>query len=235
MRASCSSASSSTIRVEALLRALRSWFGAAATVDDGRWVVLDVESSGLDTRRDRLIAIAAVALRIDAQRAWVDLGDSFEVVLRDTEHAPAPDEANILLHGIGVGERRCGVPAVEALQAFAAFAGASPLLAFHAAFDRAMIARARRAAALPALPNPWLDIEPLAAVLYPQLNARSLDEWLTALGIPCALRHQAAADTLATAELLLKLWPALREQLPQPQPQFAPTAALAAQRRWVRG
>jgi DNA polymerase-3 subunit epsilon len=41
---------------------------------------------------------------------------------------------------------------------------------------------------------------------------RALDDWLTHFGIPCAQRHQAAADVLATAELLLRLWPELRRQ-----------------------
>ena len=45
-----------------------------------RWLVLDVESSGLDASRDRLLALAAVAVRLDARHAWIDLADSFEVV-----------------------------------------------------------------------------------------------------------------------------------------------------------
>jgi DNA polymerase-3 subunit epsilon len=45
------------------------------------------------------------------------------------------------------------------------------------------------------------------------------------------VRHQAAADTLATAELLLKLWPAVHQQVRAPG--FAALADLAAQRRWL--
>jgi DNA polymerase III subunit epsilon len=195
-------------------------------------LVLDVESSGLDVRRDRLLAIAAVAVRTDGARPAIDLGDSFELVLRQPEAESPPDKANILLHGIGVGSQRAGQDRVTALQAFARFAGTSPLLAFHAAFDRGMIERALRAEQLPPLPNPWLDIEPLAAVLHPQVLARSLDEWMAHFDIRCPVRHQAAADTLATAELLLRLWPALRAELKPPG--FAATAALAAQRRWLQ-
>ena len=36
-------------------------------LDDSRWVVLDVESSGLDPRRDRLLAVAAVAVRVQGR------------------------------------------------------------------------------------------------------------------------------------------------------------------------
>jgi DNA polymerase III subunit epsilon len=127
------------------------------------------------------------------------------------------------------------VPRAQALQAFAAWAGEAPLIAFHAAFDRAMIERACREQALAVPANPWLDLEPLAAVLRRDVRARSLDEWMLALGIVCAVRHQAAADTLATAELLLRLLPRLRHELRTPAGglRFAAVQELAEQRRWL--
>lgn len=199
-------------------------------LDDTRWVVLDVESSGLDASRDRLLAIAALALRVNGRRAAIALGDSFEIVLRS--ESSTPDKANILVHGIGVGAQRAGVEPADALAAFERYVGASPLVAFHAAFDRTLIERGFDALGR-RLANPWLDIAPLAEVLHPQVGARSLDEWMHHFGIVCAVRHQAAADTLATAELLLKLWPALLKEVPRPR--FGAVARLAASRRWVGG
>jgi DNA polymerase-3 subunit epsilon len=55
---------------------------------------------------------------------------------------------------------------------------------------------------------PWLDLAPLAAALSADAHrhgTRSLDDWLAAFGIECTVRHNAAADALATAELLLRL------------------------------
>jgi DNA polymerase-3 subunit epsilon len=46
------------------------------------------------------------------------------------------------------------------------------------------------------------------------------------------VRHQAAADTFATAELLLKLWPAARAQLARLD--FKALRRLAAQGRWLQ-
>ncbi|MFZ9336475.1 MAG: exonuclease domain-containing protein, partial [Burkholderiaceae bacterium] len=91
-----------------------------------RWIALDVETSGLDARRDRLLAIAAIGLRVDwaAQRLVIVPGDSFEVVLRQ-EVASTKD--NILLHGIGAQRQRDGVEPAAALQAFAEYAGTAPL------------------------------------------------------------------------------------------------------------
>jgi DNA polymerase-3 subunit epsilon len=201
----------------------------AARPDPRRWIVLDVEASGLDAARDRLLAIAAVALQVEpGQTPRIGLGDSFEVVLR---HDDAPvDKANILLHGIGVGAQREGADTPAALAAFERWVGAAPLIGFHVAFDRTLIQRAMQGALGRVLPNPWLDLEPVAAVLRPDVPARSLDEWLAALDVRCAVRHQAAADALATAELLQRLWPAIAATGAS---DFAALQRLAGQRRWL--
>ena len=202
--------------------------GRARAEEVSRWVVVDVEASGLDPARDRLLAIAAIGLRVDwpAKRLSVVLGDSFEVVLR--QEAPSTRE-NILLHGIGVQRQAAGVPAPEALAAFCAFAGDAPLLAFHAAFDEALIARWMRLARRAVPPNRWLDIEPLCAVTHPEVAARSFDEWLAHFGLRCAARHQAVADTLSACELLLRIWPKVAAECTG----WRDVERLAGRRRWI--
>ena len=197
-------------------------------VDEGRWVVLDVETSGLDPRRDRLLAIAAIALRVDwpARRLSVLPGDSFEVVLRQDV---ASTHDNILLHGIGAQRQRDGMEPSAALGAFAAYAGISPLLAFHSAFDQTLIGRSAQAHLGRELPNPWVDIEHLCAVTHEGVRARSLDEWMAHFGITCAVRHQAAADTLAECELLQRVWPRVAAQCSD----WRSVQKLAAQQRWI--
>lgn len=197
-------------------------------VDEARWLMVDVETSGLDAARDRLLAIAAIALRVDwsTRRLAVMVGDSFEVVVRQDE--PSTRD-NILLHGIGVQRQREGVPAGEALRAFASFAGRSPLLAFHAAFDEMLIGRHIRAALGVKLRNRWLDIEQLCGVTHPHLRARSLDEWMAQFGIVCAARHQAAADTLAECELLQRIWPRVAAECSN----WRDVQRLASRHRWI--
>jgi len=205
-----------------------SWWRRQPPVDESRWVVLDVETSGLDAKRDRLLAIAAIATRLDweAGRLSVVPGDSFEVVLRQ-ETASSRD--NILLHGIGVQRQRDGMEPRDALKAFAQFAGGSPLLAFHAVFDQTMIGRYAQAHLGAALPNPWVDIEHLCAVTHEGVRARSLDEWMSHFGITCAVRHQAAADTLTECELLQRIWPRVAAQCKG----WRDVQRLAAQQRWI--
>ena len=86
-------------------------------VDERRWVILDVETSGLDPHRDRLLAIAAVAIHVPADFSTpvIHVRDSFEVVLHQDVF---PDKGNILVHGFGVGAQRAGEDPVASLEAF---------------------------------------------------------------------------------------------------------------------
>ncbi|MFO1325870.1 MAG: 3'-5' exonuclease [Rubrivivax sp.] len=198
----------------------------------GRWVVLDVESSGLDPQHDRLLAIAALGVRVVEGRLLVAPGDSFEVVLRQRDaDATVPDRANILVHGIGVDAQRTGVEPAQALGAFQAFTAGAPLVAFHAGFDRILLTRALRDVLRRRLDATWLDLAELAPALLPQVNAHALDDWLALFGIRVAVRHQAAADTWATAELLQRLWPLALAQ--GCDAGFGALARLAASRRWL--
>lgn len=196
--------------------------------DESRWVVLDVETSGLDASRDRMLAIAAIGVRVDwvARRLAIEPADSFEVVLRQ-ESASARE--NILLHGIGAQRQREGVPRADALRAFELYAQTSPLLGFHVAFDRAIIERHARKELGAIAAHRWLDIEHLCAATHSQVRARSLDEWMDHFGIQCAVRHQAAADTLAECELLLRIWPRVAAECRS----WRDVERLATNQRWI--
>ena len=165
---------------------------------NARWVVVDVETSGMDPGRDRLISIGAVALDGGRLRP----GDSFEVVLQQS--IPSARD-NILVHGLGAAAQSGGATPREALQGFSDFIGDAPLLAFHAPFDRAFLLRAIEPHRPLDLRNDWLDLAPLAQALVPQARLVSLDEWLAHFGISVANRHSAAADAYATALLTLRL------------------------------
>ncbi len=177
-------------------------YNARRPVREGRWVVVDVESSGLDPLRDRLIAIGALAV-VDGA---IDLADSFEVVLRQAEASSTP---NIEVHGIGGTEQREGEESPSALVDFLAFIGKDPLVAFHAPFDEAMLQRAISATLGVAFKRPWLDLADVAPLAWPIAShkPRGLDAWLVERDIQIAHRHRAIADCLATAQLLLCIQP----------------------------
>jgi DNA polymerase-3 subunit epsilon len=202
-------------------------FGQVPAINQNRWVVLDVETSGLDPRQDHLLAIAAVCIHVNEDQSLkIDIFDSFEAVLKQDL---ASDKDNILLHGIGAHAQMTGEDPRQVLRNFERWVGDAPLLAFHAAFDESMIQRAYQYQLGYKLKNAWIDVEPLVSAAYPEVKARSLDQWMEHLGIECAVRHQAAADTFATAELMLQTWPRLKPLAPR----IDLIEKLARESRWL--
>jgi DNA polymerase-3 subunit epsilon len=209
---------------------------------DARFVVVDVETSGLNARRDRLLAIGAWAV----QGARLVSGDAFSVVLRSDLVNPqarhpwravslmcrmhecregqgwpgaasipsASERENILVHGIGPQAQAAGEEPVAGLLRFLEFAGKSPLVAYHARFDEVALDRALAAQLGVTLPNLWLDLACLAPALIPaaRLPQGSLDQWLERFRLRVHERHRATADAFATAELFLILIKVARSQ-----------------------
>lgn len=191
-----------------------------------RYVVVDVESTGLDLHRDRLLAIGAVAV----SGGRIDLVDHFEVVLKQ-DQASAKD--NILVHGIGGESQRTGTPADEALLAFLEFLGDDPLVAFHVAFDETMLRRACRTALGLDFRHRWVDLAYLLPALLPEPGnrLRSLDDWAGHFALRNHARHNALADALATAHLLLRVLPLASARRAR---HFQGLADLEQAQRWVK-
>lgn len=167
---------------------------------EARFIVVDVETSGLDARRDRLLAIGAVAV----ERRQLLPGQGFEATLR----APvASARENILVHGITPDAQASGTAPEEALLRFLEYAGREVLVGFNAPFDHAVLDRALREHLGVRLSNPWIDVAQLAPALLPEarLAGRPLDDWLAMFGLRAQSRHRAVFDAYATAELLLIL------------------------------
>lgn len=196
--------------------------GAAAS----RWIVVDCETSGLDVAKDRLLSIGAVCV-CDGR---VEFADSFAVLLRQDQ---ASDAANILVHGIGGEAQVRGDDPHAAIGRFVDFAADSPLVAFHAAFDRGMLERAAREAGM-RWKRPWLDVAELLPVLFADRakGASGLDGWLDAFDIAHPARHDAVGDAYATAQLFqIALDKALREGFVT----VSDVLGAAASAKWMRG
>lgn len=194
------------------LRRLSAWHALPTADPDQpfsgtRYVVVDVETSGLNVNKDRLIAIGAIAIN----HGRINLADSMEIVLQQDQ---VSDKDNILIHGITGEIQREGMPAADALLAFLEFLGKSPLIAFHVAFDNTIISKAIRKHLGFKFEHGWADLAYIAPVLYPDQSyiCRSLDQWANYFGIGNFARHSALADALSTAELMLALRPRMRKQ-----------------------
>ncbi len=205
----------------------RRWRGGGAGIAQ-RWVVLDTETSGLDPARDLLLSIGAVA--VDPR--GILPGDSMEVVLHNDR---AGDRHNIAVHGIGYGAQSDGMPLAQALEELVGYVADAPCVGFHCAFDQAVLAHAATRAGVTLPRWRWLDVAALAGAVDAQRyrdGCRDLDGWLAAAGIEVAARHNAAADALATAELLLHL---RARAEPRVRMDFAALAKISRQQRWLAG
>lgn len=170
----------------------------SSTFNASRCVVLDVETSGLNLRRDKLISIGAVAV----VNGRISLGESYSIVLLQEV---VSERENILLHEITGTEQREGMPAADALLGFLEFVGKDPLVAFHVTFDKTMIRRAIKRYLGFNFKQPWLDLAYMMPGLNPSLagRLRTLDDWSGQFEIHNPARHNALADALATSQLCL--------------------------------
>jgi DNA polymerase III, epsilon subunit and related 3''-5'' exonucleases len=181
--------------------------GVNAALADLRWVVVDVETGGLDPHADPLLSIGAVEIR----NGQIRLNASFEASL---QQSAVTSHENILIHGLTHSQQLSGMAATDALLDFAEFAAGGVFVAFHAGFDRTALEVAMRKELGWNFPGRWLDAAVIAPLLFPRLasECRSLDDWLGALSIENYARHSAVADAAATAQLWLILLEAAARQ-----------------------
>ncbi len=204
-----------------------------STTDAGapeRWLVLDVETTGLDPARAHLLAIAALGVRVDWSRRTLTLlpGDSLAVTLCPEKTS---EKSNVLIHGIGVATQRAGMEPAAAMQAFRDWIGDARLVAYHASFDRTLLGRYARQYLGGDFPNEWLDIAHLCTVAYPDIKARALDDWLGHFSIECVARHEATADVMAECDLLQRIWPRVARECGS----WRAVSKYASQHNWFAG
>lgn len=166
-------------------------------------VVIDLETTGLDRKRDTVLSVGAVRI----ERQAIVLGQSFERVLKVDVPLAATSQ---LFHGLTPGDLQRGEDPRQVLIELLEWGQDAIWLAWHAWFDQTMLHRAARhwlgEAALDAarLP-PVLDLAHAMPLLMPAQAAlgTDLDAWLQAAQLGNSARHNAVADAMATAELAL--------------------------------
>jgi DNA polymerase III subunit epsilon len=177
------------------------------TLREQRWVVLDLETTGLNLHKDRVLSIGAVVIEDGA----IDFAQQFERTLQCRELKISP---SVLIHGLAPSAIAAGSDPAEALLELMEFIGDSPVLAFHAPFDQHMLGRALKAHLGHKLQHVFLDVADIAPLVCPQAQIREagLDDWIEWFKLEVFERHNASADALATAELALILFSRARAQ-----------------------
>ena len=95
------------------------WRGRSSERTARRWVVVDVETTGLHATVDELISIGCVAM-FDGR---VVPADSIEIIIRKPS---ASSRDNILVHGIGVQAQLSGTDPRDAMRESLTLSGPIP-------------------------------------------------------------------------------------------------------------
>lgn len=181
---------------------------ARVEIETARFVVLDLETTGLDVERDRMISAAAVAVRGGA----IHLDDALQLSSRPA--VPLRPES-IPVHGMLPDDVRGGLPEERAVSRIDEFVGDDVVVGHHIRFDVAILHRAGSAARRwPVVDTAYLyrrlEHGPTPGYVEPKLM--SLDELARELRVPIRARHTAAGDVLVTAEIWLELLARSRSQ-----------------------
>lgn len=174
-------------------------------------LVFDVETTGLDPKKDRIVQLAIVHFcpgkRWAEMEAWVSM--AHPVVEISTGAA--------LVHKIAQEELEKHPPLEKKIKGILKIMSSGDVfVAYNAPFDISFIeATARRAGVEGSLPfNGRNVIDPLVLSrgLYPAHRGHKLAQVAARLGVPPGTAHDALWDSMAAADVLIRM--ALREKLP---------------------
>lgn len=179
------------------------WRGLLQRPPPDEWVSIDLETTGLDPRRDHILSLAAVPVR----NGRVVLSERFERRVRPDR---AFDIASIRHHRITPEEAADGASITPVVAAFLQWLGSRALLGYNLRFDLAMLAPHVEGLTGFALPNPRADLAHAYATrarrarpdVPPDLDFAHIAE---ALGVPVLGRHSALGDATTVALCWLAL------------------------------
>ena len=159
------------------------------------FTVLDFETTGLDSRQDRICEIGAVRLSASgAETASLDLLVNPGLPIR-------PEASRI--NGITDEMVKDARPAEEALPELLAFLGDSVIVAHNASFDLGFLKAAAERAGLSAPPNRVADTRDLAREAFPGLPSYALQNLARSFGLSTGNAHRACDDARTCARLLV--------------------------------
>jgi DNA polymerase III epsilon subunit-like protein len=167
---------------------------------DPGFVAIDLETTGLDPRRDAIVAAAAVPfLHGRARPGYVTLVNPGR---------PIPPDA-IAIHGIDDAAVAEAPSARDVLPRLAAACEQRVLVGYDVHFDLAMLRRTRSAVGGALARGVVLDSRRLAAAVQRRGGDRRLEVVATSLGLDVVGRHTAQGDARMAGEILVALLPAL--------------------------
>lgn len=169
-------------------------------ISDTRFVVFDTETTGLHTKKDRILSIGTIAIVGET----IKVSDQLEVYVKQDLF----NTKTVKIHGLLKTGSIEKFNETEAIKNFLNHIQNAVLVAHHAAFDITMINTALHRMKLPKLKNKIIDTGYLYKIskLNTENNSHlGLDHLSKRFKIPQHDRHTASGDAYITALLFLKL------------------------------
>lgn len=172
-------------------------------LNEGTYIVFDVETTGLSSTYDVIIELAGVKMHHGEP---IDTFESFA-----NPHRKLPDKI-IEITGI-TDDMLVDAPEIDdVLKQFHDWVGDSVLVAHNATFDIGFLNQGYAKIDLPSIKNPIIDTLELARFLLPELGNHRLNTLCKKLQVELTQHHRAIYDAEATAEMFWKLVERLLEQ-----------------------
>ena len=166
-----------------------------AHLSDGTFVVVDVETTGLNPTEDRITEIAMMKVKNGV------LLDEFSTLINPLVSIPASITNLTGIDNLMVAD---APTAREIAPTIADFLGNAIFVAHNAQFDWGFVSQTTMRERGIELNNSQLCTVKLSRIILPHLPSKSLGPVTTALNITIPERHRASGDAYATALVLVK-------------------------------
>lgn len=161
-------------------------------------IVLDVETTGLDYTKERMVEFAAIRLENGKMK------DRFETLINPEQHIR---KSSIAVHGITEDDVKDAPTEAEVMPMILDFIGDYPIVAHNVIFDYSFINEASLRTTGNPITNPRIDSQMMFKEIYPDLESCGLESLMTKFNVEFSTRHRAMADT----EGLAKAYPELKK------------------------
>ena len=161
-------------------------------------IVLDVETTGLDYTKERMVEFAAIRLENGKMK------DRFETLINPQQHIR---KSSMAVHGITEEDVKDAPTEAEVMPMILDFIGDYPIVAHNVIFDYSFINEASIRTTGNPITNPRIDSQMMFKEIYPDLESCGLEALMNKFNVEFDTRHRAMADT----EGLAKAYPELKK------------------------
>lgn len=159
-------------------------------------VVIDVETTGLDYTREKIIEFAGVKL-VNGK-----ITDTFETLINPHQHIRKSSQA---IHGISEDDLKDAPEEEKIYPEIFDFIGNATIVAHNAIFDFSFLNRTSKRLYDKPLENNYIDTQMMFKEVYPQIESCGLDNLVTIFQASNTQRHRAMGDAMALALCYPKL------------------------------